>query len=59
MDGRCNVSCNDVRTAAMSVLRHRIFTNFNADSEGVTPVDIIRRLLEDVDEPDEKDYGKS
>jgi len=56
LDGRANVSCNDVRAAALPVLRHRMFTNFNADSEGVTTVEIIRRLLEAVPEPGEKDY---
>jgi MoxR-like ATPase len=56
LEGRCNVSCNDVRAAALSVLRHRIFTNFNADSEGATALDIIHRLLDEVKEPDEKDY---
>ncbi len=56
LDGRANVSCNDVRSAALPVMRHRMFTNFNADSEGITTVEIIRRLLEAVGEPGEKDY---
>ncbi len=56
IDGRVNVSCNDVRRSAPPVLRHRIFTNFNADSEGVTVEDVITKLLEHVKEPDEKDY---
>jgi len=56
LDGRANVSCNDVRSAALPVMRHRIFTNFNADSEGVTTVEIINKLLEAVPEPGEKDY---
>ncbi|MBL7223412.1 MAG: AAA family ATPase [Candidatus Brocadiae bacterium] len=56
LDGRANVSCGDVRSAALPVLRHRIFTNFNADSEGVTTVDIVARLLDTVLEPGEKDY---
>jgi MoxR-like ATPase len=38
------------------VLRHRIFTNFNADAEGVTVEDIVTRLLETVTEPSEADY---
>jgi len=56
IDGRANVSCNDVRASAIPVLRHRIYTNFNADSEGVGAVDIIKRLLESVPEPSEKEY---
>ena len=45
LHGRVNVSCNDVRALAIPVLRHRIFTNFNADSEGLTPDAIITKLL--------------
>ena len=56
LDGRANVSCNDIRSAALPVLRHRMFTNFNADSEGINTVEIIKRLLEAVPEPGERDY---
>jgi MoxR-like ATPase len=38
------------------VLRHRIFTNFNADAEGLAVEDIVTRLLESVPEPSEQDY---
>jgi len=51
LQGRFNVSCNDVRHVALPVMRHRIFTNFNADAEGVTPEDVIRRLMETIPEP--------
>ena len=54
--GRLNVSCEDIRSLALPVMRHRIFTNFNADSEGLTPDDLIRQLLISVPEPDQKDY---
>jgi MoxR-like ATPase len=56
LDGRANVSCNDVRSVALPVMRHRMFTNFNADSEGVTTSQIVQKLLEAVPEPGEKDY---
>ncbi len=56
LDGRIHVSCRDVRAAARPVLRHRIFTNFTADSEGVTPLKLIERLLEAVPKPSAKDY---
>jgi len=56
LSGRYAVSCTDVRQAALPVLRHRIFTNFNADAEGLTPDKIIGQLLETVPEPSEKDY---
>jgi len=56
LDGRLNVSCEDVRAMVPPVFRHRIFTNFNADAEGITIEEIIRRLLEAVQEPSEADY---
>ena len=56
--GRFNVSGDDIRAVARPVFRHRLFTNFNADAEGVTPEKIIAKLLETVPEPSEKDYAK-
>lgn len=56
LEGRIHVSCNDIRGAAIPVLRHRILTNFSADSDGMTPMDIINQLLKDVPEPDENAY---
>jgi MoxR-like ATPase len=56
LEGRIHVSCADVREAAVPVLRHRILTNFAADSEGLTSMAIIARLLEQVPEPSEADY---
>ncbi|MBR4675379.1 MAG: AAA family ATPase [Victivallales bacterium] len=56
LHGRLNVSCSDVRALALPVLRHRIFTNFSADSEGITADTLVNRLLEAVPEPDAKDY---
>jgi len=56
IEGRVNVTCADVRRMAPPVLRHRLFTNFNADSEGVGVEDIIEKILRTVAEPSEKDY---
>ena len=56
MRGSLVVNCNDVRLAALPVLRHRMFTNFAADSEGVDVDDIIAKVLKEVHEPGEKDY---
>ena len=47
MDGRLTPLISDVRTIAVPVLRHRIVSNFNAEADGVSGVDIIRRLLDD------------
>ncbi len=51
MEGRYNVAVDDIRALALPVLRHRIVTNFYAESEKVTSADIIGRLLEVVPEP--------
>lgn len=48
MKGRYNVSHEDIRALARPVFRHRILTNFHAESENVTPDDIVERLLEAV-----------
>ena len=56
LHGRYNVSCEDIRSLCVPVMRHRIFTNFNADAEGVDSVKIIDLLLKAVKEPSEKDY---
>ena len=56
IDGRLLVNTDDVRAAARPVLRHRIVTNFTADSEGVDADKIVQKLLEAVPQPGEKDY---
>jgi MoxR-like ATPase len=49
--GRPHVSVQDVRSVALPVLRHRILTNFRAESEGTRSEDIVGRLLETVTPP--------
>jgi len=56
LEGRIHVSCADIRRAAPPVLRHRILTNFAADSEGLTPLSIVKKLLEEVPEPGPEAY---
>jgi MoxR-like ATPase len=56
LHGRLNVGCDDVRKVCLPVLRHRLFTNFNADAEGVTAEKIVERLLQTVPEPTADDY---
>ncbi|MDP7743589.1 MAG: MoxR family ATPase, partial [Lentisphaeria bacterium] len=50
LNGRYNVAIEDIRALALPVLRHRIITNFHADAEGVTPENIIPRLLDEISE---------
>ena len=45
LEGRLTPSIKDVNDIAVSVLRHRIVTNFTAEAEGVSPVDVINRLM--------------
>jgi MoxR-like ATPase len=56
LQGRMNVSCEDVKAAAHPVLRHRIFCNFNATSQGVDADKVVAELLNKVPQPSEKDY---
>jgi MoxR-like ATPase len=49
--GRYHVSFEDIRALAHPVLRHRVLTNFRAESEGVTTDSIIDELLGAVPTP--------
>ncbi|MFN0136169.1 MAG: AAA family ATPase [Phycisphaerae bacterium] len=51
MNGRYSVSVDDVRRAAVPVMRHRIACNFAAQAEGLDAVRIIQKLVESVPEP--------
>jgi MoxR-like ATPase len=57
LNGRYHVSTEDIRAVAPPVLRHRIKTNFNADAEGITPDEIVKRLIALVPAGAEKDAG--
>jgi len=48
LNGQFYVSCEDVAAMALPVFRHRLIPNFAAQSEGVTPDDITRKILEAV-----------
>jgi MoxR-like ATPase len=51
LQGRYHVAYEDIKAVAVPVLRHRILTNFNAEADGITSLDIINRLLENVQPP--------
>jgi len=57
MGGRVSVSVQDIKNAAVPVLRHRVSANFAAQASNVGPVEIIRRLLDEVPEPDVAKYA--
>ncbi len=51
MHGRYHVSVGDVRALAQPTLRHRLVTNFFAESEGIDAEQVISRLLDAVPLP--------
>jgi MoxR-like ATPase len=51
MHGRYHVSFDDIRALAHPVLRHRILTNFHAQSERVTTDQIVDKLIDAVPTP--------
>ncbi|MCZ6699308.1 MAG: MoxR family ATPase [Planctomycetota bacterium] len=59
MDGRANVSTEDIRAVAVPVLRHRVACNFAAQAEGIDAVGIVQRLVDSVEEPEPAKYAKS
>jgi MoxR-like ATPase len=54
LDGRFNVGVEDIRAVAKPVLRHRITTNFRAESAHVRSEDIVEKLLETIPPPEVK-----
>jgi len=57
IQGRYNVSVDDIRHLAFPVLRHRILTNFQAESEQVDSDKIIQKLIEFVPAPKSGIHG--
>jgi len=53
LQGRFHVTSDDIRAVAHPVLRHRVITNFTAESSGITPDRVIDKLLEEV--PDRRE----
>ncbi|SVA21579.1 uncharacterized protein METZ01_LOCUS74433, partial [marine metagenome] len=51
LHGRYYVDFDDIRHLAAPILRHRILTNFHAESEQVTTDQVIAQLLETVSTP--------
>jgi MoxR-like ATPase len=49
MDGRPMADLDDVRTVALSILRHRVMANFAAEAAGRSAEDICRELIDQED----------
>jgi MoxR-like ATPase len=48
IQGRFNVSFDDIQAVAPAALRHRLILNFEAEAEGITTDHIITQILQDV-----------
>jgi MoxR-like ATPase len=46
LDGRFNVSFDDVKKMAIPALRHRTLLNFEGEAEGITTDDVLQEILE-------------
>jgi MoxR-like ATPase len=46
MDGRFNVSTDDIRAAALPALRHRVILNFEGEAEGIDADEIIAEIFD-------------
>lgn len=48
MEGRANVSVEDLQALVLAALRHRVLLNFEGEAEGVDPDDVVRSVVAEV-----------
>ncbi|MGH8701389.1 MAG: AAA family ATPase [Burkholderiales bacterium] len=48
VEGRVNVSVDDLQALALAALRHRVILNFEAEAEGIDPDEVIRSTLAEI-----------
>ena len=46
LQGRGYVTPNDIQSVAANVLRHRVSPSYEAEAEGMTPEDIIQKIMD-------------
>ncbi len=51
ISNRGYVTPEDVKNVAMDVLRHRVITTYEAEAENITPEDIVKRILLEIEVP--------
>ncbi|HOI12854.1 MAG TPA: MoxR family ATPase [Methanoculleus sp.] len=51
IDSREHITPDDVRSVALPVLRHRILLSYQAEAAGVTPDELVSRLIDAVEVP--------
>jgi MoxR-like ATPase len=54
LDGRYNVSFEDLRRVYLPSLRHRVLLNFEAQAEGIDPDEVLLKVLDSVPEKSEE-----
>ncbi|HOJ07576.1 MAG: AAA family ATPase [Ignavibacteriales bacterium] len=47
VEGRFTPNIDDIKSVVLPVLRHRIITNFSAEADGITSVDVIKKIIEE------------
>ena len=50
LEGRFNVSFEDIRRVYLPAMRHRVIVNFEAQAEGVSPDQVLLEILDQVPE---------
>jgi MoxR-like ATPase len=48
VEGRTNVSVEDLQALALAALRHRVLLNFEGEAEGIDPDEIVRSIVAEV-----------
>ena len=48
LDGRYNVSFDDVKKAVLPGLRHRLLLNFEGEAEGLSTDEVLNNIIETV-----------
>lgn len=51
LEGRAYVIPEDIKSIALDILRHRIMPHYEAQAEGITAEDLVKRILEHVPVP--------
>ena len=47
IQGRYSPNIDDVKSVMLPVLRHRIITNFSAEADGISSIDVIKKIAEE------------
>jgi MoxR-like ATPase len=45
------VTPEDVRAVGLDVMRHRVLLTYEAEAEEVTPEDVVKRVLDNIEVP--------